>query len=413
MKRFAGFLTIALVLLSVTGFGEMIIMKSGKSVQGVVTYEDENYIAVKLPTGEIQIPRRSIQEILTDNQGKDWSENREKQERAEPTPVQGTALKILDKDRPIIREKTLADVASEDRRFPLNKFIEPPTEDNNAAQILYTVLDTKNFKMGRLRNPGKKGSSQWNFEDEIFSQLREAAQYKRCNFYPDYLPYPAGIWPPKARFNRFGRVAEGMIALGKEHIQNEDFEEGRRCYEAVFMLGIHLSDSALARNQLAMGVNLQAMAGKQLANYYMNRGNQEKYMLFLEYIREQQYQWQMMLLSWQELAHDFNSGQFRKLMDFALSEEHEILRGDAMDYLSLIKLAGEQLPLRRDVREVIPRQSQMTFNSIKPGDSEEIKQFLQMMQASEKSAFLRIHAGELLSMNPRQLRSVIETLLAP
>jgi hypothetical protein len=104
------------------------------------------------------------------------------------------------------------------------------------------------------------------FRRSYFKRMSEAARLRDCNFYPGYLPYPAGINPPEVKFNRLLRVAEGLIARGQEKAGQESLEEARRDMETALIMGEHLRQNAPILKQFTIGIMISSRAGRAWAN---------------------------------------------------------------------------------------------------------------------------------------------------
>jgi len=411
MKRVAALLALALSLALSQAHGELVILKSGKTLEGVVTLREDTHSAeVLIQDGRIELSQDSIEEILTDEEAKEWKREQERL-KAESEAIKGTALEVIDKDRPIIRERSLKEIGAQDRRFVLEKLVEAPQFEGNAAEFYRVILDASKFPIGRLSSKSKAGERRWNFNDPIFTQMLKATRIKDCYFYPEHLPYPAGLSPKTARFLTLRQVARGLIAKGRDRIAKGDTEKGLRSMEAALIMGFHLGQSAPVFKQFSTSIRIEVDAGKALAEYYASVNDMGKYKLFNEFVSARQGQLDIMRLSRQDFRHKFKAGKIEALMDYARDGGNDLLRSYVMNYLVLLKLAGEQKPLRKDLLNEIPIESSQAFKMVGPGDSEDIAELFRGIQKEDPNHFLRSHANQLLSMHPFELQRAVRILL--
>ncbi len=410
MKRMRGILTLAVILGWMPAFGEFIVLKSGKTMQGEIVARDSSTVSVRLESGEVKINWDTIEQILPDTDAAKWREEHSKSMEEEAAVEQGTDLTIIDKDRPLVREKSLQEIGAEGKQLALDKLVEGSRMEGNAAEYYWVILDVENFQMNRVVN-SLGGQVRWNFGDPIFEQMREAARLRDCNFYPVYLPYPAGVNPPEIKFNRLLRIAEGLIARGQEEAGQENFEQARRDLEAALIMGDHLSQNAPILKQFAIGAMISIRAGRALAEFYLKQDNWDRYWKCTEYVKDQEKQLENRNIRIQGLKYDFNGAKIEALMEYSKHGDQILLRGYAMSLLNLIRMAAEQQPLNKSLFDKIPLESHQPFNSIAPGVNEKIGALFREIEKTDESDFLRSHAAELLAMNALKLPQAVKKLL--
>jgi len=410
MKAIREILALAVILGGVPAFGEFIVLKSGKTMQGEIVARDRSTVSVRLDSGEIKINWDTIEQILPDADAAKWKEEHSKSSEEEAALEQGTDLTIIDKDQPVVREKTLQEIGAEGKQLALDKLVEGTRTEGNAAQYYWVVLDADHFQMSRVVS-SSGGQVRWNFDDPIFEQIREAARLRDCNFYPVYLPYPAGTNPPEVKFNRLLRIAEGMIARGQEKAGQENFDEARRDFESALIMGEHLEQNAPILRQFANGIMISTKAGRALSEFYLKQADSDRYWRCTEYVKNKEKQLESLNIRMQGLKFDFNGAKIEALMDNAKHGNQVILRGYAMSLLNLIRMAAEQQPLNKSLFDKIPLESHQPFNSIAPGVNEKIGALFREIEKTDESDFLRSHAAELLSMNALKLAPAVNKLL--
>ena len=126
MKRFAVSVSLALMMALGQASGDLVILKSGKTIEGVVSpREDTGSFEVVIPSGKIELSQEMVEEILTEDEAKAWKQQQE-QLQVESEEVQGAVLEVLSKDQPVIQEQSLRDVGAQDQRFVLDRLVQSP-----------------------------------------------------------------------------------------------------------------------------------------------------------------------------------------------------------------------------------------------------------------------------------------------
>lgn len=405
----------ALVALVVSGqaSGDLVILKSGKTIDGIVSpREDTNSLEVIVPGGKIELSQDMVEEVLSEEEARLWKQDRERLQVRAEQQSSGAALEVLAKDEPVVPQRTLKDVGAQDQRFVLERLLQtPPQFEGNAAEFYWVCLDSDQFAVKRLSTVSGSGERRWNFKDPIFERMLRAASIKDCYFYPEYLPYPTGISPKTPKFWILQRVAEGVIALGRERIAQGDTEGGLRALEAALVMGIHLGQSAPNIGQFSVGCQMEVQASKALAAYYLEVNDLARYRLFNEYIGHKERELNLVRLTRQDFLYKFKAGKIGTLMDYARNGEYDLLQAHAMNYLILLKLAGEQQPLRRDILNEIPIEFSEPLKRVGPADSEEIAELFREIQRQSPNPFLKSHANQLLSMHPFELARAARVML--
>ena len=411
MRRVALSTTLAALALFGQAWGDLVILKSGKTIEGVVSpREDTHSLEVLISGGKIELSEDMVEEVLTDDEAKVWKEQQEQQVESED--VQGAVLEVLSKDQPRVQETSLKDLGAQDQRFLLERLVQnPPQFEGNAAEFYWICLDANQFKVKRLSSVTGSGERRWNFNDPIFERVLRASQIKDCYFYPEYLPYPAGLTPKTAKFWVLERVAAGVLAMGREQIEEGAPEKGLRTLEAALIMGVHLGQSAPVFSQFNFGNQIEVQASKALASYYLSVNNLAKYRLFNEYVGQKERELNTIRLSRQDFMHKFKAGKVEPLFEYARRGENNLLRAYVMNYLLLLKLAGEQQPLRKDILNEIPIESSEALKRVGPGDSEEIVELFREIQREDPDPYLRSHANQLLSMHPFELPRAVRVVL--
>ena len=404
-------LCVTVFLVSGVAFSEKIILKNGNTLTGIVTHKDEEHLTVKLPNGgQTQVRRSDIERVVEDYELKDWEDEQRRLEDEKEDLLSEDLFKIIEKDERSLTVRTLVELGAEDRRFEIGNLVTPPDQEGNAAANYWIILDADRFPLAKLYKV-KDGQKQWNLNHPVYSDIIKSSRMKDCHFYPEFLPYPTGIWPTVASFRRLLDVGNGLIAVGNDRIERKLEELGLASLESALIFGVHLSQYAPVRSQITTGNRIQMSASRSLADYYENLGNKEKAVLFLEYSKAKEREIDALLLKRRSLLHDFNAGRVQQLMSFSEAGEDMILRAYAMNLLVLLKLAGEQQPLRSDVLQAIPLEASTAFKKISFADSKEIEDLLYDIEQRDKNNFIRSHSKELLSLNSIQLKRGIRVML--
>jgi hypothetical protein len=408
-------LILGLFLCQGTLMAEVIKLKNGKTVSGALTYQDDNYLTLRLQNGEMQIPADQVEEILTDEESERQQKTEEELRREELERRQreytGPGLNILDRDRRIIREKTIAEIGRDDRRFELDRLIEAPTEDGNAADFYWTVLDSDRFNISRIVKGVKGDFVSYDLTDPIFDRVRQGAEIKTCRFYPEYVSYPIGLEPPFIIFGHYRTIAKGFCEHAEILNREGEPERARQELETALILGIHIGQQCYGMKQFQVSNKIQQIASEALAEYYLDRDNRDNYKIFIEFLKEKQNTEKKFNLKKREILYDFQARRFRDLVNYAENGDDIVLRAHAMNLLTLLKLAGEQRPMRRDILENIPLEYHSVFNSVTPGVSREIDGLLQEIRSNSSDPFLQVHAAELLKTNPIRLKAAVGSYL--
>jgi hypothetical protein len=66
MKMIRAILTLAAILGWMPAFGEFIVLKSGKTMQGEIVARDQSTVSVRLDSGEVKLNWETIDRILPD-----------------------------------------------------------------------------------------------------------------------------------------------------------------------------------------------------------------------------------------------------------------------------------------------------------------------------------------------------------
>lgn len=391
--------------------GELILLKSGKTVEGRVTFENQDSLSVRLPSGEIQIQRDTIERVMTDAEAVEWKKEQERLQ-AQPASPEGLLLQVIDQDRPIVRDSSLKEISKEDPRRVLASLVEFPGLAGNAAHHYWLVLDVERFRMRSILTTTGAGVENWNFEDPIFEKMIEATRLRDCFFYPDPFPYPAGIWQQSVPFNRLVTISQGLSALGRQKIARGEVEAGIRSMEAALIIGFHVVQDAPVYFQYSTGCQIQIESAGKLADYYLNAGNRDKYRLFFDYASRKERELAQLRHARQDLLQKLRAGRIKELMEYAQSGENILLRGEAMNLLTLIKLIGEQQPLRRDIENIIPIAYSTTIKTVGQQDSEQIAELFRNLEQKDPNGYIRSHATRLQELNAPNLPRVIRTVLA-
>jgi len=199
--------------------------------------------------------------------------------------------------------------------------------------------------------------------------------------------------------------------MGEARAESKRLDEAKKCFEAALILGYHVGLDAPVENQFGFSIQIQVEASLALAEYYLVLEDREKYLLYAENARAKEKERQVLELNKQAKLHDFRGGKIGELMEYARNGNNLLLRRYVLNLLVMLKLAGEQLPLRRDIRDTIPLEYSHTFTSLTPADSQEIVRLFRAIQQQDASDFMRNHAGDLLTTSPLQLASVVNKML--
>lgn len=398
--------TIALVLVAfcLHSTAEVILMKNGMQMEGIVVHEDETHVRIKLEAGEIQLERSAIDRIMTAEEAADWREEVARK-KAEKERRENKYLQIIQKG-PVEAASATGGMDVYDRLWKsLETLIDPPQLSGNAAQYYWSILDPETG----FDSPGGRGN--WNFSHPVFRTVRKAAQYRECSLFPEFLPYPSGLWPPDLKYWRLQRTAVGLVRLGKHQIAGREVEEGLRNIEAALIMGVHLAQKPLTRDQYVRPRRMQQVAAGALGAYYASQGKNEKSRQLQEYVRSRDREIKALSYDLESLKIDFNAARFGELIEFVQSRQNTLLRAEAMNLLVLIKLAAEQLPLNRETMNLIPLESAEAFKRVSPSDGNQVTQLLTNIQTHERDGFLRDHATKLLAVKPYDLIKAVDTVL--
>ena len=405
-------LSLFFILFNFTGpaSAELIILKSGKSIKGIIKQEDSASILVGVEAGDVKIPRSSIEKIVLDDEVEDWQAE-QKELEPKPTPEFGTTMTIIDQDKPVIREKTYDEISKASERFDIKNLVSIVQEEGNAASIYWKILDAKKFKMGDVAS-SQGGVMQWSTSNPIFDDLMSAARMKDCNFYPEYLPYPVGIRKNKIQFIKFFQISGGLIYKSQREMNQERPDEALASLETALVLGCHLEQHAPLLKQYAFSKLIQQSAGEALAEFYSKRNDKKKSEYYLDFIKKCEKDIDSIKLAQQGFFYDFNSGKkVNDLIEYVRHGNNDILRSYVMNLLLLIKAGDEQQPLRSDIMEKIPLESHYAFNSIAPGEADRINSLFRELAQNDESDFIRLHARELLSSGSIRLPQMVKLVL--
>ena len=381
---------------------DIVIPKSGKPLEGDIVYQDDKTVRIEVEQGIIQLEKESIERILIGKDALDFKSNTQL-----PTPeVSSGMLKILDKRTAEGLSVPTLQAIEPGGGFTLGQLVDPPTQEGNAGQYYWSLLSTGSS----LEN--LETQSGWNFSHPVFKTIRLATRLKGCSLYPDFLPYPSGLFPPLLRIGRLTSAAKGMIYLGNLQISKGEVEEGLANLEAALIMGVQLQQNPLRYNLFFQSCDMQILAAEALAEYYHREGNREKNKTLLSFSKFKERESTEVQVEKLRLIRMFNAGKITDLMDYATKRTDDLHRSYVMRLLTLHRLAAERQPLSKKVQDIIPAESRNTLLKASAADAQRINAMLVGIKQQGNSPFLTDHADKLLAARPTDLERAIKTLLA-
>jgi hypothetical protein len=234
---------------------------------------------------------------------------------------------------------------------------------------------------------------------------------KECSFYPEVYEYPVGLFPKQRPFYQIHRLAMGLVTIGKDLMAAEKEQEGREYIEAAVRIGIQLAKDSPVYIQRVVGLVLQSLAAEDLALSYPEMEEKETRRTISDFSLQKRREQRQLNQIFEELKKRFINGRIELLMEYAREGDTVIHRAHAMRLLALLKIAGQNQPLRADISDIVPVECRTTFSTVTAGDSEEIADLFRDIAGRDRNVFLRKHAGALLMTSLLDLKEGIEVLL--
>jgi len=381
-------LTVVMAGMQHEAMGELVVMQSGKTLEGDVVYQDEETVHINTLEGTyLEINRSMVRQVFSDQDAADWKSEQEKQ-NALPTPDKSGGMMVIKKETSVVRRKSLKEIGKIDQEFSLDQYVMAPSIEGNAARYYYKIVSRDKFKKNEIN----------------YEEIYEAAQLKDCNFYEEYLGYPVELIPDRIKFGHLRTVADSLIKQGNMLIADGYEGQGVRNLEVALILGYHLGLHAPVLNQFSVSNAIQILAGSALADHYLNKENStekdsSKYHLFTEFVNDKKRDQIQIRLTLENFRQEFLKGKLSELMTYARDGENDLIRAFVMKVLVVVKLTGEQQPLPGKIKKKIPLKFHSVFQSIRRGDSEDIAELFDTIKERDSNQFLQKEADYLLTLS--------------